>query len=196
MYIEKNFDFCASHILHRHPGKCGRLHGHNYQVTVGLEGSVDPSTCFVLDFGILKNIVKPIVDMLDHRHLNSFIRYPSAENIAVFIAHHLRSKLVLQDFDGMYVKVVETPNTMAVWNSKVRTDLVMLNQDPMDEKTEWAPPTGKGVPIVMTPSAVPLMVEDLKEEAAQLFEAFETALRDYEQLRLYSESMKQVERLP
>lgn len=62
--ISKEFWFSASHRIEGHP-KCGRLHGHNYKVTVTVEGILDERG-MVIDFGDLKAKIKPIIDRLDH----------------------------------------------------------------------------------------------------------------------------------
>jgi 6-pyruvoyl-tetrahydropterin synthase len=49
-------------------GKCERLHGHNYAVSVALEGPLGADS-YVFDFVALKEIVRRISDALDHRFL-------------------------------------------------------------------------------------------------------------------------------
>ncbi|MCL7474986.1 MAG: 6-pyruvoyl tetrahydropterin synthase family protein [Methanosarcinales archaeon] len=58
--------FSASHLIPDHP-KCGRLHGHTYAVSVRVEGTQAGE--FIIDFIVLKDIVKDICDRLDHRVL-------------------------------------------------------------------------------------------------------------------------------
>ena len=61
--------FSAAHFLTIAGHKCESLHGHNYIVTVVVGGPIDPATGFVVDFAILKRILRPIIDTLDHRVL-------------------------------------------------------------------------------------------------------------------------------
>ena len=61
--------FSAAHFLTIPGHKCEALHGHNYVVGVRVEGPVDPDTGFVVDFAVLKRILRPMVDALDHRVL-------------------------------------------------------------------------------------------------------------------------------
>lgn len=56
--------FSACHFL-KEPLKCSRLHGHNYYVSVELEGELDENY-FVEDFIKLKKRIKEIVKQLDH----------------------------------------------------------------------------------------------------------------------------------
>ena len=58
--------FSACHLIPDHK-KCGKLHGHTYAVSVRVEGS--QSGEFIIDFEVLKNIVRDICDKLDHRVL-------------------------------------------------------------------------------------------------------------------------------
>lgn len=67
--ITKEFHFSAAHRLIGHP-KCGRLHGHNYVVTVELE-ALRLVGGMVLDYGELDVIKRYIDDRLDHRYLVS-----------------------------------------------------------------------------------------------------------------------------
>jgi len=62
-------NFSAAHFLTIPGHKCESLHGHNYAVAVTVEGVVDPGTGFVVDFAVLKQILRPVVDRLDHRVL-------------------------------------------------------------------------------------------------------------------------------
>jgi 6-pyruvoyltetrahydropterin/6-carboxytetrahydropterin synthase len=61
--------FSAAHFLTISGHKCERLHGHNYVVSVAVEGPVDRSTGFVVDFAVLKRVLRPEIDALDHRVL-------------------------------------------------------------------------------------------------------------------------------
>lgn len=84
----RSYGFEASHQLPRHGGKCARLHGHSYRVTVVAEGSTlhheGSSTDMLVDFGDIDRIVKPIIDELDHRHLNDVtgLANPTSEALA------------------------------------------------------------------------------------------------------------------
>lgn len=61
--------FSAAHFLTIPNHKCESLHGHNYVVTVLVEGAVDRATGFVVDFAAVKRILRPAIDRLDHRVL-------------------------------------------------------------------------------------------------------------------------------
>jgi 6-pyruvoyltetrahydropterin/6-carboxytetrahydropterin synthase len=61
--------FSAAHFITFRGHKCESLHGHNYRVGVTVTGQVDPECQFVLDFAILKQILKPLVEAIDHKVL-------------------------------------------------------------------------------------------------------------------------------
>jgi len=66
--VEKGYlNFSASHFI-SYMGKCERLHGHNYGVSVTLEGELTPDA-YVFDFVILKRIARQVCDELDHHFL-------------------------------------------------------------------------------------------------------------------------------
>ena len=62
------FNFASAHFLIFADGKREPLHGHNYQVSVSMEGDLDRAGV-VLDFISFKPLVKRICDSLDHRTL-------------------------------------------------------------------------------------------------------------------------------
>lgn len=67
--VEKDsFNFASAHFLIFADGKREALHGHNYQVTVAVEGDLDRAG-LVLNFTALKPLVKKVCDGLDHRTL-------------------------------------------------------------------------------------------------------------------------------
>lgn len=63
MRIGKTFRFDAAHFLPNVPDehKCKRLHGHTYHVTVSIEGPVGFESGWVMDYGVLSAVVKPII---------------------------------------------------------------------------------------------------------------------------------------
>lgn len=62
------FNFASAHFLVFANGQREPLHGHNYQVSVTMEGELDRAGV-VLDFITFKPLVKQICDELDHRTL-------------------------------------------------------------------------------------------------------------------------------
>lgn len=61
--------FCSAHFITFTGHQCESLHGHNYRVGVTVAGAVDPECAFVVDFAILKDVVRELVKPIDHRVL-------------------------------------------------------------------------------------------------------------------------------
>ena len=57
----------SAHMLIKHD-KCARLHGHNYDIQVEVEGELDENN-MIIDFGPFKNSVGSIIKELDHKVL-------------------------------------------------------------------------------------------------------------------------------
>ncbi len=78
--------FSSGHYLRNYRGKCENPHGHNYKVLVTLVGESLDDTGLLLDFKQLKQVMRPVVDRLDHQMINDLEPFtelnPSAENLA------------------------------------------------------------------------------------------------------------------
>jgi 6-pyruvoyltetrahydropterin/6-carboxytetrahydropterin synthase len=82
-------------------GKCNNpnFHGHNYELVVKLQGSIDEETGYVYDMKQLKDLINEyVIRKFDHKNLNldtdEFKNLnPTAENIAVVIWNILRKKI-------------------------------------------------------------------------------------------------------
>ncbi len=61
--------FSSAHFITFRGHTCESLHGHNYRVAVTVEGPIDSECLFVIDFAILKQVVRRYVDQVDHRVL-------------------------------------------------------------------------------------------------------------------------------
>lgn len=109
--ITKKFRFEAAHYLPAMPEghKCRRLHGHSFKVDINLLGEIDAQTGLLMDFGEIKEIVKPFVDRLDHWCINEvgeqqgelLLQNPSSENLAKWFFKKLNPLL-----PGLYSVVV------------------------------------------------------------------------------------------
>jgi 6-pyruvoyltetrahydropterin/6-carboxytetrahydropterin synthase len=81
--------FAAAHNLRNYKGKCENLHGHNYKVRVVLTGPRLDETGLLYDFVHLKQVMRSVLNTLDHKYLNETKPFdelnPSAENIAKHI---------------------------------------------------------------------------------------------------------------
>jgi 6-pyruvoyltetrahydropterin/6-carboxytetrahydropterin synthase len=78
--------FSSGHYLRNYKGKCENPHGHNYRVLVTLAGAELDDAGLLLDFKLLKTLLRPVVDYLDHQMINDLPPFtelnPSAENLA------------------------------------------------------------------------------------------------------------------
>jgi 6-pyruvoyltetrahydropterin/6-carboxytetrahydropterin synthase len=92
--------FSSGHYLRNYHGKCENPHGHNYKVRVTLAGAVLDESGLLLDFKLLKQVLHPVINRIDHRMLNDLEPFttlnPSAENIAKYFYDQMNEML-----DGM-----------------------------------------------------------------------------------------------
>lgn len=95
--IFREFTFEAAHRLPLVPTdhKCSRLHGHSYRVAVHVEGPIDPTTGWLIDFGEIKAAFEPISKRLDHYYLNEIdgLENPTSEVLAQWIWNELAPSL-------------------------------------------------------------------------------------------------------
>ncbi len=118
--ISKKHQFSASHILSglREGHPCGRLHGHNYEIELVLQGEEVGAEGFLVDYGDLRPFFAWIDDELDHRHLNDVIpSQPSAENLSRLLNLMAREVLTLPEDIDIIVRVSETSKTSAEWRA-------------------------------------------------------------------------------
>jgi len=113
--LTKRFSFDSAHWLPTFPEghKCRRLHGHTFHVEIGLEGDVPEEQGYLVDFGLIKRQVQPVIDELDHRLLNDLegLSNPTAERLAAYVYHRLAESLPLL----AYVRIEETCTTSATY---------------------------------------------------------------------------------
>jgi 6-pyruvoyltetrahydropterin/6-carboxytetrahydropterin synthase len=66
--VERNrLRFMSAHMA-TWEGACEPLHGHNYQLTVEVEGHLTPDS-WVIDFSLIKRIARERCDQIDHTFL-------------------------------------------------------------------------------------------------------------------------------
>jgi len=103
------FNFASAHFLIFANGQREALHGHNYQVSVRLEGELDRAGV-VLDFIAFKPMVKQICDALDHRTLIQS-ESPSLKvrrRAAEIEVRYRRQKIILPKQDVILLPLVNT----------------------------------------------------------------------------------------
>jgi 6-pyruvoyltetrahydropterin/6-carboxytetrahydropterin synthase len=81
--------FAAAHQLRNFGGKCEDLHGHNWKIEVYVCGQKLEDNGLLIDFKIIKDKTKEILERLDHKFINDIEYFkkinPSSENIARYI---------------------------------------------------------------------------------------------------------------
>lgn len=115
--VTKQFHFEMAHALLDYDGPCKNIHGHSYQLNVTVKGKVKTNTSdsdegMVVDFGVIKKVVKElVVDVFDHalvlnerakidvsnfEFMNKLIRVPyqpTCENMLVHFAKTIQDHL-------------------------------------------------------------------------------------------------------
>ena len=114
--------FAAGHYLRNYKGKCENPHGHNYKVRVTLAGDQLDKAGLLLDFKDLREVIKHVIDRLDHQMINDIKPFtelnPSAENLAKYFYEETRARLKESTQGRVAVKDVqvwETDTTTATY---------------------------------------------------------------------------------
>jgi 6-pyruvoyltetrahydropterin/6-carboxytetrahydropterin synthase len=115
--------FAAGHYLRNYKGKCENPHGHNYKIRVTLAGSELDKAGLLLDFKDLREVLKQVIDRLDHQMINDIEPFtvinPSAENLAKYFYHECDTRLERVTGGRVLVKdvtVFETDTTTAKYS--------------------------------------------------------------------------------
>jgi len=111
--------FAAAHQLKLVAKKCENLHGHNWKIEVCIAGETLNNAGVLIDFGELKDHLSEIIEKLDHKFLNELDCFhnnnPSSENIAYYIAHELKKKIVDTDVKLTRVTAWESEDACATY---------------------------------------------------------------------------------
>ena len=115
--------FAAGHYLRNYRGKCENPHGHNYKVRVTLAGRELDKAGLLLDFKDLREVMKHVIDRLDHQMINELAPFteinPSAENLAKYFYEESNSRLQRVTNGRVRIKQVtifETDETTATYS--------------------------------------------------------------------------------
>lgn len=132
MKISKQYSFDAAHRLFdpmlstesnvEQFGKCYQMHGHTYYLEVEIAGSINDINGMVLNYFNLDEVVKPLIEMVDHRFLNEVFKdiLTTTENLVGIMAGFISAGLWNHPKvkTGTYLSKVilqETPKTKAIW---------------------------------------------------------------------------------
>ncbi|MBW1773487.1 MAG: 6-carboxytetrahydropterin synthase QueD [Deltaproteobacteria bacterium] len=111
--------FAAAHQLREYQGGCENLHGHNWKVEVFVKGEKLGQDGLLIDFRIIKNATKEVLEGLDHTFLNELENFreqnPSSENIARYIFESLGRRLKDENVKVSRVSAWESDSACATY---------------------------------------------------------------------------------
>ncbi|MBF0407887.1 MAG: 6-carboxytetrahydropterin synthase QueD [Candidatus Riflebacteria bacterium] len=118
------YHFDSAHFLRNYKGKCEKLHGHRFLVSLTIQTPDVDELGLSIDFGDLKKPLKEITEILDHKNLNEIPPFdkinPSSENLAAFFFREMTTRL--SDYTAQRkliikrVKVWESPDAWASYS--------------------------------------------------------------------------------
>jgi 6-pyruvoyl tetrahydropterin synthase/QueD family protein len=127
MHVEKDYlKFSSAHFL-IFGEKCERLHGHNYAVSVDLEGTLDEQIGYIFDFIALKEFAEHHCNTLDHKTLipskNDRIKVNESEGIVE--VEFKDKKFVFPESDVLILPIMNcTAELLAYYIAqKIKNDL-------------------------------------------------------------------------
>jgi 6-pyruvoyltetrahydropterin/6-carboxytetrahydropterin synthase len=120
--IKSHFD--AAHQLRGYEGKCANEHGHRWEYMIALESKELDNLGMLVDFTIVKEWMKELEEILDHRNINKDVPVfakmnPTAENLSKFIFDFIKDELEIYDQDEtirlVAIRVWESPECSATY---------------------------------------------------------------------------------
>ena len=121
--VSKRMEISAMHQLDlNYVSPCQNPHGHNWYITVEIEGSKLDKNGMLLDFTRIKELVH---SKMDHKNLNDIFKFnPTAENIAFWVGEQIND--YLREKEGSLfvwcrkVRVEETKGNYAEWEAEIK----------------------------------------------------------------------------
>ena len=114
--------FEAAHRVVNYPGKCDRLHGHNWVVEATFQGTQLDELGMLIDFKTAKKALAEVLDDFDHYYLNDLSPFndglnPTAENLACIIFERLaaREEIAASPADLTALTVWESPKSSVTY---------------------------------------------------------------------------------
>ena len=109
--------FAAAHQLRGYQGKCEKLHGHNWRVTMAVTAERLDDQGLAIDFHDLKKALREVLDQLEHTFLNDIFPFtqinPSSENLAKWIYDNMAKKINDENLEVASVTVWESDTASA-----------------------------------------------------------------------------------
>ena len=118
--------FEAAHQIPNYPGKCARLHGHNWVVEATVKGTELDELGMLIDFKKVKKALADVLDSFDHRFLNEITPFadgvnPTAENLSRIIFERLAASGIFPEGEGRAflasVTVWESPKSSITYSA-------------------------------------------------------------------------------
>jgi 6-pyruvoyltetrahydropterin/6-carboxytetrahydropterin synthase len=95
--LVKEYRFEAAHRLPNVPKehKCQRLHGHSFRFEIHVVGPVDADSGWFIDYGVLDDVVNPLVARLDHYYLNEIegLENPTSEVLSKWLFDRIKARI-------------------------------------------------------------------------------------------------------
>ena len=128
--ITKKYHFYAGHRNKSAGEKCGRLHGHTYDVEIDLKFEKMQNGITML-FSDIDKVVEPIIKSFDHYFLlwekddlcdmldlanEKYVKLPfetSCENLAIWIFNLIKKELPIDE-----IRIQETKSSKVIYNEK------------------------------------------------------------------------------
>ncbi len=112
--------FSAAHKLCGYQGACSNLHGHNWKVRLCLSCTELDEIGMAMDFGIIKQVLKRVLDQLDHRYLNDIAEFttqnPTSEHLARYIYEKMEAELESETCHVYEVEIWESEKSSVVYS--------------------------------------------------------------------------------
>jgi 6-pyruvoyltetrahydropterin/6-carboxytetrahydropterin synthase len=99
-------------------GACEPLHGHNYQLTVEVEGELTPDS-WVIDFSLLKRIARERCEQIDH----------------TFLLQRDSRVLAIEEFDDAWQ--ITTPDRRRFHFPKSDVSVLSIDNTTVERLAEW-----------------------------------------------------------
>ncbi len=95
--IKTQMYFSAAHHLLNYEGECENQHGHNWLVEAYVKGTQLDESNILIDFKVLKQHLKSVLDLLDHKDINELPDFkgisPSSETLAKYIYNKMKEDI-------------------------------------------------------------------------------------------------------
>lgn len=81
------------HLPKSHP--CAHMHGHSFKIILSLVGDLDPQIGWMIDYNDIAKILKPTLDLIDHKVLNEVpgLENPTSELLCKWLYEKVKKDL-------------------------------------------------------------------------------------------------------